>query len=251
MAKQIAWFTAIVSSITLYEPVFVEFRVTNGHSEAVSFDLGHNRKSNFAFTITEPSGGAIEAPRHSEQGFGLIGRMTLAPGERYVQELLVNEWYEFGEPGDYRIEVRLASPIVAQSGAIIEAGPSSVVHLSVDAVSPARLRETCEQLLRTAGTSSDEDEAARAAHALSHVRHPIAVAYLAAGLRDGTLPWQDAIPGLARIGNAEAVDLLIEVVARKDPERGSALARFVLSPIVERLEDPAVREKAQIALGNE
>ena len=63
-------FTLSVSNITLYEPVFVDLSVHNGLSESISFDLGHNRKSNFEFSITEPDGAIVRPPRLSEEGLG-------------------------------------------------------------------------------------------------------------------------------------------------------------------------------------
>lgn len=241
-------FTLTDSSITLNEPVFVDFSVRNTHSETIHFDLGHNRTSRFVFTITEPGGVVVYAPKLSEEGLGLIGEVSLSPGEECTQRLVVNQWYPFPEPGDYVIGVKLASPIVSESGAVIEPEPSGSLSLHVDPRNPARLHQVSDSLYRRATESSDVEQRIEAAIALSYVRDPIAVSYLERGLSNGRLAWQYAIPGLARIANIEAIDALITLLQRNDPESGSALARFVLSALKEKVQDPILKETIEAAL---
>jgi hypothetical protein len=241
-------FTLTDSNITLNEPVFVDFSVRNTHSETIYFDLGHNRKSHFVFTIAEPGGAVVRAPRLSEEGLGLIGEVSLSPGEKYTQRLVVNEWYPFSEPGDYVIDVKLVSPVVSESGAVIEPGPSGSLSLHVDPRNPTRLRQVSDSLYRQATESSDGEQRLEAAIALSYMRDPIVVSYLERGLSDERLAWQYAIPGLARIANIEAIYALITLVQRNDPESGSALARFVLSYLKEKVQDPILKETIEAAL---
>lgn len=241
-------FTLAVSNITFNEPVFVDFSVRNQHSESIHFDLGHNRKSHFEFTISEPNGSVVHAPRLSEEGLGLLGKVTLQPNEKYTQRLVINEWYQFPEPGDYTINVKLASPIVTQSGAMIEPEPSGSLSLHIAPRNLERLRQVCQNLYRRASRSSTVEKKTEATLALSHVRDPIAVSYLEKGLSNGRLSWQYAIPGLARIANAEAIDVLIAVMQKNDPESGSALARFVLSELKEKIQDAGLKDKIERAL---
>jgi hypothetical protein len=241
-------FTLSVSDITLNEPVFVDFLVHNRLSEIISFDLGHNCKSNFEFTITEPKGSIIHAPKLSEEGLGRLGKISLKPNEKYTQRLVVNEWYQFIEPGDYKIEIKLANYIITQSGAIVEPEPPSPLSIHIYPRNPKQLSQICQNLSRMAIESSNVEEVTEASLSLSHVRDPIAVPYLERGLRKGRLSWQYAIPGLARIANAEAIEVLISIMKNQDPESGSALARFVLSEIKEKIPDSMLKEKIERAL---
>jgi hypothetical protein len=241
-------FTLLISNTTLCEPVFVDLSVHNGLSERISFDLGHNRKSNFEFSITEPDGAIVRPPRLSEDGLGRLGKISLEPDEKYTQRLLANEWYQFVEPGDYGIEIKLANLIVTQSGSMVEPEPSRPLALHIHPRHPKQLDQVCQNLSRIAIESSDVEVAAEAALALSYVCDPIAVPYLEKALREGRSAWQYAIPGLARIGNAEAMGILISTMKLQDPESGAALARFVLEELKAKVQEPSLKEKIERAL---
>lgn len=241
-------FTLSESSVTLNEPVFVDFSVHNRLQESIRLDLGHNRKSNFEFTITEPDGSIVSGRRPGEEGLGRLGDIPLKPDERYSQRLMVNEWYQFIELGDYKIEIKLTKPLITRSGALIEPEPSGFLPLRILPLDQKRLNQVCQNLLHIAIESPDIEEAAEAALALSYVNDPATVPYLAKGLKERGLIWQYAIPGLARIANAEAIEILVSTMKSKDPELGASLARFFLHELKEKIDNLELKEKIERAL---
>jgi HEAT repeat protein len=92
------------------------------------------------------------------------------------------------------------------------------MHLNVASRNPNRLDEVCRGLADTASQASDYQSASEAAHALSYVRDPIAVPHLARVLRESKQVKEGAIPGLVRIGNAEAVKVLTENLNAQDAD---------------------------------
>ena len=240
-------FSLVASEVTLHEPVFVDFSVHNDLQENITFDLGHDRKSNFEFTITKPDGVTFRAPRLSEEGLGRVGRISLKPGESYKQKLLVNEWYQFVEPGKYKLSVRLAVPGTTQSGRPIEFTANDDLVLQIHPRNPAKLEEVCRNLTQAALTSTDAEEATNAVITLSHIQDPIAVPHLEEVLKRGK-GWQHAIPGLGRIANERAIEMLISIMEKHDPEMGSSLAQFVLEQLGSRIQDRALREKIMTSL---
>lgn len=241
-------FTISQSNVTLHEPVFVNFSVHNKLLESIRLDLGHNRKSNFEFTITEPDGSIISGQHLGEEGFGRVGDISLEPSEEYSQRLLVNEWYQFIEPGNYNIEIRLTKPLIALSGALVEHGSSGTLSLRIHPRDPKRLSLVCQDLYRVAIESSNVEEATEAALALSYVSDPVAISYLEKGLKETILMWPYAIPGLARIANAEAIEILVSTMKSKDPELGASLARFILQDLRKRIDNLELKEKIERAL---
>lgn len=236
------------SGVTLNEPVFVDFSVHNRFLESIRLDIGNNRKGNFEFTITEPGGYIVSGHRPKEEDFGRMGKVSLEPNEKYSQRLLVNEWYQFIEPGNYKIEIKLTKPLITMSGALIEPKPSGSLPLRILPRDQKRLNQVCQNFLHTAIESPDIEEAVEAALALSYVNDPITVPYLAKGLKERGLIWQYAIPGLARIANGEAIEILISIMKSHDPEMGASLARFLLQDLGERVDNLELKQKIELAL---
>lgn len=241
-------YTLSESSVTLNEPVFVDFSVHNNFLESIRLDLGNNRKGNFEFTITEPDGSIVSGHRPKEEDFGRLGEVSLEPNQKYSQRLLVNEWYQFIEPGNYIIEIKLTKPVITMSRALVEPKSSGSLILHILPRVQKRLNQVCQNFLHTAIESPDIEGAVEAALALSYVNDPIAVPYLARGIEERKLIWQYAIPGLARIANGEAIEILISIMKSQDPESGASLARFHLQDIRERINNLEQKEKINRAL---
>jgi len=79
------------ASVGLNEPIFLDLTVFNRGAETVGIDLGLNKKANLELTIWEPAGGATHR-RLSPEGFGAVGKISLPPGGKREQRLLLNEW---------------------------------------------------------------------------------------------------------------------------------------------------------------
>lgn len=235
------------TSVTLNEPVFADISIDNALDESVRFDLGHNRKSNFSFTIAAPDRSRSPDLRLSVEGLGRSGKLSLEPKQSYRQRLLLNEWYGFAKPGEYKIEGSLTSPIESQSGKSF--GPTQFEPLRLEILerNTERLRQVSESLTRQAVESTDIQEAADAALALSHITDPVAVPYLEKALKEGRSVWQYAIPGLARIANREAIETLIS--ALKGPDReAAALAEYYLKRMKSEIGDAELKARIEESL---
>jgi hypothetical protein len=245
----IFWFSLSTSKVSVHEPVFIDLLVHNQLQETIKFDLGHNRKSNFEITITGPDQSVSRSLRLREEGIGRIGKISLGPSEKYAQKLLVNEWFQFINPGEYRIEIGLETTVLTDSGkAVNPVNEGNLQYLKIGNRNAAELKKICQDLTKMITISSDIEEATNAAIALSYIQDPIAVPYLENIVRKKTTAWQYAIPGLGRIADESAIEVLISIMKIQDPEEGSAQAQFVLKEIKEQIENRALREKVTAAL---
>lgn len=240
-------FTLPTSHVTLHEPIFIDFLICNGLAEAIQFDLGHNRKSNFAFTITQSDGSLITVPRLPIEEIGRIGRLSLEPRNRYVQRLLLNEWHHFISLGTYQIQAQLLDSIQTQSGIPIHPQSSDPLSLHIHCRDPNRLQQICQTLAHVAIQSNVVLEATEAALALSYIQDSIAIPFLEKVLEQGKFVQSYVIYGLGRIANAEAIAILIST-ARHGEQEVASLARFVLYELKEKTQDSILKDRIQAEL---
>lgn len=99
------------ASLTLHEPVLVDFAVENASAEPVQFDLGDNRRALFVVKVEGPRGVLPDAVVH-DTGLMRRGLVTVKANERYTQQLLLNDWFAFQDPGQYDIQIQLHTRIV-------------------------------------------------------------------------------------------------------------------------------------------
>jgi hypothetical protein len=232
---------------TLHEPVLVLLTIQNGSGQAIEIDLGLNRKANLEFTVTEPDGSVIRVPRLSSEGFGRIGRVKVEPGKSYEQELLLNEWYQFSRPGNYKVKGALVSPVKI-AGAIATVPEAKAVELTVRPGNPEVLSQTCQRLLGTALSEASLQVALEAAGSLSYVVDPICVSHLRQLLEKGNPQVrQYGAHGLGRIANREAIDILASNLDTPDADL-SAVVRGILSRLRNTVTDPALKQVIERAL---
>lgn len=211
------------SAVSLHEPVLIEFSIHDGLTEAIQFDLGHNRRSNFQFTITKPGGRRVQVPRLSEGGLGLVGRLSLEPGGEYTQKLLLDEWYQFSEPGNYKVEAKLVDRIETLAGMRVRTRLSEQIPLNIQPRNPNRLNEVCRSLARSVIESPTFEARAEAASTLSYVRDLVAVPYLGRVAREGGPLAGTAIKGLARVANVEGLERVMRDLNPSDPKLESSI----------------------------
>ena len=144
--------------------------------------------------------------------------MSLSSPWTYAQDLLLNEWYGFDQPGDYRLEIGLGGPIRGDSGAAVEDSPPQEIDLSISLRNPELLARRCQELTDKA-ISPDAESALAAAKALSYVADLIAVPYLGKLTRSGpfvVVVRGIAIDGLNRIATAEGAQTVVSHLAAED-----------------------------------
>ena len=218
------------ASAGLHAPIFIDLTVFNRSAETVAFDLGLNKKANLELTITEPGGGIITRTLSSE-GIGALGEVSLPPGEKYVQRLLLNEWYEFPEIGSYQIKMTLLADPFVVSGVANADRPSTEFSVDIGPRDPAQLERISRKLADTAIGAATLEESMQAANALSYIQDPVAVPSLARVLQQGSLVEQYAVDGLGRIGTPEAIAAL--EAAQNHPDED---VRGAVRAMIERLQ---------------
>ena len=221
-------------SVTLHEPVAIEFSLRNQSAEVVTIDLGYGREGNFQFEIIQPDGSTFSPPplpRH--EGITRLPELSIPAGETYRQKLILNKWCPFSKPGDYRIGVTLRSVIRRGPGAHSEIVFSQELALRIGERDPKHLNEVCANLAKD-GMSSNAQTALDAVGLLSYVQDVIAVPYLARLCREGPLvaiTKSIALDGLMRIAKAEGPKNVISHLGPKDREQERQLrAWFGSSP---------------------
>lgn len=219
-------------STSLHEPVVLHFSARNALAERVTIDLGWNRVGNISLTIVEPDGSTIHPVQQQRGGMSRVARVPLEAGASYAQDLLLNEWYGFDQPGDYRIAIALAGEIHIDSGAVVEGPPPQEVALSVGPRNPVLLARACQELADKA-ISPEAESALDAAKALSYVADLIAVPYLGKLTRSGpfvVIVRGMAINGLNRIAAAEGVQAVVSRLAAEDRELAPQITGHTSTP---------------------
>lgn len=186
---------------SLHEPILLHFSAKNTFRVPITVDLGWNRVGNFRVSVVKPDGSTIHPVQLRRGGISRSATVSLEPGDTYQQDLLLNEWCQFEELGDYRLEIRLAGPIREESGTALDGPLPQEIRLSVGPRDPAVLAKTCNDLMQK-GISSDAETALTAAKALSYVVDLAAVPYLGQLTRSGPFAAVErgiAIEGLNRI----------------------------------------------------
>lgn len=240
-------FKMLEPTVTLHEPVRVDFSIHNGLPEQIEFDLGFNRKGNFDFIVTEAGNIKKHLPRLSEEGPGRIGRLSLDTGQTYSQILLLNEWYHFIRPGEYEIEARFLGALRTQSGSVMKLDHTNQMHLQILPANPAQLKTVCQALAKVAIGASTFVQASEAALALSFMEDPEVVPCLEEVLQKGKLVRAQAAVGLGRIANREAIEILISHLSSGDPELVS-LVRYVLKEIVGKTDNQETKDRINSVL---
>jgi hypothetical protein len=234
------------SDLVLHEPLDVVLTIHNAGPEAAVIDLGADRKSGITVKMQLPDGtekvGRI--PVHGD--VSRIGRITLKPGQSYSQDLIINEWTEFGVPGLYRIAVLFDNPIIMPDGTTSKLGPINIVA-NVGPQNDEILRRFCDDTLRKLLTADSSEAALNAAGALSYVQDPVAVPYLRQAFGNPHRVHSSLVSGLERIGTHDAIEVLLEMVA-KEPWSESGFLRFTLERMATKTRDPNLQSRIRMAL---
>ncbi|HEV2380587.1 MAG TPA: hypothetical protein VG206_12435 [Terriglobia bacterium] len=218
--------------LTLHEPVVLRFSVENTFAEALTLDLGWNRVGKFTVAIFRPDGLAAHPAHLRTGGVSRTPRVLLATGERYSQQLLLNEWYPFDELGDYRIEIEFEGSIRRGPGTTLQGPPPREIALRVGPRDPAVLAETCQRLIKRA-VGPDAESALGAAKELSYVLDGTAVPFLARLTREGpfvAVTRPIALRGLNRIAAAEGVGAVVSRLDARDRDLAPLITGQISTP---------------------
>lgn len=204
----------------------------------ILFDLGQNRKSNFHFVIKDINGKLIkETSLPVTFGLGKISKVSLEPRGKFLEKLLLSEWFIFQKSGVYKIECKLNSNIKSLDGTILQLPSEEMVEITIGQKDKEILKNLCMDLTNIALTGDSIAVRNEAVQALSYVNDEIAVSYLekviyCVNLDSGL----KAIDGLGRIGNMESAKILVNLLTYKDKEIANR-AKYELSELRERTTD--------------
>lgn len=205
------------ATVTLHEPVYLQFEFHNGQDQKITIYLGKNKIANFKFTITDPAGARHPLPFLRTGGMGLIGTISVNPEETYHQKILLNQWYSFSEPGKYQIKAQLVESLPAHPERPIRTWSSEEMSLEIQPRNPARLKKVCAQLA-TAASSPEVGPALESAETLSYIVDLVAVPYLEKVAASSDILRGIALTGLGRIAQAEGLDSVLNRLGPDNPE---------------------------------
>lgn len=236
------------SKLTLGEPVIMVFSAKNISASDVNIDLGIDKTQFFEFSVKTPSGQIFLGGPSLKEGLHTLGTITIASGDTYKQELLLNQWLEFKSPGRYVLEAKLNPKGSAEQGNT-PSSQSGVLHLQIEPRDATRLTKVCAKLTAEVESSRSVEEALPPTLALSYVQDPIAVPYLAQLLSDHALTYHLAIAGLERIGDESAIEALLARLTDTYADI-SDRARGALERMEDRISNPNLRETVKRELAS-
>jgi len=222
-----------IPTLSLYEPVLVDFRINNFGPAEVTANLGRGFNGNFVVVVTTPSGRTTDPLRVTHRGAAVLGRLSIPPSGDKGGTLVLNEWYDFNETGTYRIGIQLEGEFRAASGAEVDALTTATIQMEFTARDQERLRVTAEKLASAVLAAKSVGAAFTAARALTYVDDPIGAQYCREVLSRTTRADVILVDGLSRMGNEEAREVLASLAGGQGERallaRG-ALARLATSP---------------------
>jgi hypothetical protein len=235
-------------TVTLHEPVVVFFEVHNGLSQPITVTVGALVRQFFELALTTPEGRVL----HKDPFGGQIdivtagsGKIIVEPGSTYREPLVMNEWFSFASQGTYSLTSRLTSEIETEDGGFL--AEKETAQIRIIQRDPARLSKICADLAKQVEVAATVGAAQFPARALSYVDDPIAVPYLARVLSAHTLAYEKAVTGLERIGNDEAVEVLLSALNDNYGDIAE-LATRSLGRMQDRIADPRLRETVKSAV---
>jgi hypothetical protein len=198
---------------TLHEPVVLIFEVHNGLKQPITVTVGSLTRQFYDLTLTTPRGQVLRKDPFNGQVDVVTlgdGKIIVEPGADYKEPLVMNQWFPFESQGTYSLTSKLTSDIET-ADANFQA-ESQTAQLLINARDPTRLNKICANLEQQAEMASTAEAAQFPALELSYANDPIAVAYLDRLLSAHTLGYEKAVKGLERIGNDEAVEVLLSAL---------------------------------------
>jgi hypothetical protein len=236
--------------VSLHEPIIVTFRVRNNLGEAIRVDLGWQGAQNFSFTLKRPNGKQIELRPPLREGFTPSGNIEVAPGQTYVKQMILSNWFDFDTPGRYQITALLTSPVKGQAQQVVAVDAGSDLVVNIISRDEQRLQRLCAELVGPVASAQSYSEAEKAAKALSAISDPIAVPFLEQVTGSSWHLGSITIAALARIGDSTAIDALISLLRSKEPD-AKALARSSLMRIQTKITDEGLKERIRQGLQSE
>jgi len=239
--------TLAKTKFSQHEPILLTMAITNSSYEPLPVSLGYNREGGFIFTVKRPDGSVKEIPRKiTKETLTLLANFNVEAQKTYTQQLILNEWYDFNDPGVYEISASLMKGRRQDEPACL----NSRFKIEITPFDMAQLQQTCSELVEKISVSNFAN-ASDAVKALLAVKSPVVVPFLEQAVKANHAVTSHVISGLVEVGNDEAVRVLISLLeeARTHPDNGEFLqVRNALFAIEKKAKDPATLDLVKIAL---
>jgi hypothetical protein len=237
-------YALVKADLSVGEPVFLRFSVTNRLSEDIIVDdrVNFNGYGGFRATIIRPDGRVVDAPKQRPVEAGLGHPRSLRPTESSSTLILVNKWVDFDLEGRYVLDVETTHPLVTASGVKLSYPTDGHVTIDVGPRDPARLEKICAGLWSELTRDPSAPGALELKETLGYIKDPVVVQYLAripVGDK-GMEEWE--IWALERVGDGPAVDVLM--ANANGPSQDSRISvRRSLEAIEKSTSDSTIKEK--------
>ncbi len=200
------------------EPIFFDLQVENLSSRPARIDLGGDGKINLRITTTEPNGLSRPVQLHPG-GLHALGEHLVDANATYGERLILNEWNDFRETGDYDVEVA-----VVPFGTKAMDPPSAHLHVSIGPRNEAKLRAVAKTFADRAIEGRNARDRMDGAFALSFVADPIEVPEMARVLASGSDAGSLLTRALACLGGPAAEDALQKAAQNHPDPTGRIIA---------------------------
>lgn len=232
--------TSVASPLTVHEPVVAIMSIANTSQEEVRLELGLSYIDDLRVVLNTPGG--MTNPLRSRRFANLTdyggapGTLLLPPGRTHTQRLLLNEWYDFAEPGHYEVSISLiedASLRSVETSTAVRLTQARPTAFEIEPRDEETLRRRCRELAATILSASNFEPIHDAARALSYVADSAAVPHIQHVLKETDRVDWILLPGLVRIGSADARAVL-ETASQSTNDERAAIARDNLRRFVSK-----------------
>ncbi|HVR09682.1 MAG TPA: hypothetical protein VMW75_16690 [Thermoanaerobaculia bacterium] len=212
------------AALPLHAPVFAALEIHNEGASPASVDLGKNFKGNLRLAFDLPDRRTADGPPYSSPPDGAFvpGVVEVGGGATHIQQLVLNEWWDFASTGAYRVRLR-----IEQSPRFCTREPlSAAAVVEMTARDEPRLTVICNRLAADAKSLSATSKVA--AEGLSYAGDDACLAALIEVLKGDGRSRSWALKGLARIGSKDAAAAVAREWRRFDDfDRGEAMREFI------------------------
>ena len=183
------------------QPIVFRLILDNRSLQPVTVNLGYDREGAFRFKIKRPDGSLIAPPQKQvREGISRVGEFRIPAGERYSQQIIVDEWYKFIAPGSYVVSLTMPESICSEMALPVDITPPDAEELSKFSLELANaVREN----------KKNYEKASEAATVLARIENPLVVPFLMKAVEANTMVDSILIPALERIGDNAAIRSLI------------------------------------------
>ena len=217
------------------QPIVMRITLQNHSYEPSVVDLGYDREGALDLKLKRAEGEWMALPHKKvREGISRIGKFPIPSQEAYSQQIILDDWYKFSEPGKYVVSFALAK----SPRCIPLELPFEILPLNTEWLSDA----SGELLDKIRQNKDDYAKAADAANVLARIDNPLVVPFLIKALEANPRVDSIVIPAIERVGDRQAIHFLISFLEKND----SSSSRYELvRPALVRLEKRSAPEEVE------